>query len=44
MLKELAYYDGVYGTPEEVKVPFNDRVHFFGGGVYHHTVGAHRKV
>ena len=28
MLKELAYYDGVYGTPEEVKVPFNDRVHF----------------
>ena len=44
MLKELAYYDGVYGTPEEVKVPFNDRVHFFGDGVYDATVGANGKV
>ena len=38
MFKELAYYDGVYGTPEDVKVPFNDRVHFFGDGVYDATV------
>ena len=44
MFKELAYYDGVYGTPEEVKVPFNDRVHFFGDGVYDATVGANGKV
>ena len=44
MLKELAYYDGVYGTPEEVKVPFNDHVHFFGDGVYDATVGANGKV
>ena len=44
MLKELAYYDGVYGTPEEVKIPFNDRVHFFGDGVYDATVGANGKV
>ena len=44
LLKELAYYDGVYGTPEEVKIPFNDRVHFFGDGVYDATVGANGKV
>lgn len=44
MFKELAYYDGVYGTPEEVKIPFNDRVHFFGDGVYDATVGANGKV
>lgn len=29
-MKELTYYDGTVGTPEEVMVPFNDRVHFFG--------------
>ena len=34
MLKELAYYDGVWGAPEDVMIPFNDRVHFFGDGVY----------
>ncbi len=44
LFRELAYYDGVYGTPEEVKVPFNDRVHFFGDGVYDATVGANGKV
>ena len=44
LLKELAYYDGVYGTPEEVKIPFNDRVHFFGDGVYDATVSANGKV
>lgn len=34
LFHELAYYDGVWGTPEEVKIPFHDRVHFFGDGVY----------
>lgn len=28
MMKELAYYDGRVGAPEEVMIPFNDRVHF----------------
>ncbi|MBQ3854017.1 MAG: aminotransferase class IV [Anaerovibrio sp.] len=37
MFKELAYYDGKLGTPEEVMVPFNDRSHFFGDGVYEAT-------
>lgn len=28
-MKELAYYDGRIGAPEELMVPFQDRVHFF---------------
>lgn len=43
-MKELAYYDGTIGTPDEVMVPFNDRVHFFGDGVYDATVGGNHKV
>lgn len=43
-MKELAYYDGQIGTPEEVMVPFNDRVHFFGDGVYEATLGGNHKV
>lgn len=43
-MKELAYYDGVIGTPEELMVPFNDRVHFFGDGVYDATVGGNHVV
>ncbi|WP_297966960.1 aminotransferase class IV [uncultured Anaerovibrio sp.] len=37
MFKELAYYDGKLGTPDEVMIPFNDRSHFFGDGVYEAT-------
>lgn len=44
MMKELAYYDGRIGIPEELMVPFNDRVHFFGDGVYDATVGGNGKV
>ncbi|WP_077611888.1 aminotransferase class IV [Clostridium sp. Marseille-P2415] len=43
-MKELAYYDGKIGTPEELTVPFNDRVHFFGDGVYDATVGGNHRV
>ena len=43
-MKALAYYDGKIGTPEEMTVPFNDRVHFFGDGCYDATVGANGKV
>lgn len=43
-MKELAYYDGIVGTPDEVMVPFNDRVHFFGDGVYDATVGGNHRV
>ena len=43
-MKELAYYDGQVGTPEEVMIPFNDRVHFFCVGVYEATLGGNHKV
>ena len=43
-MEALAYYDGKIGTPEELTVPFNDRVHFFDDGVYDATVGANGKV
>ncbi|MGL5436787.1 MAG: aminotransferase class IV [Lachnospiraceae bacterium] len=43
-MKELAYYDGRIGTPDELMVPFNDRVHFFGDGVYDATVGTNGVV
>ena len=43
-MKELAYYDGQTGTPEEVMIPFNDRVHFFGDGVYEATLGGNHKI
>ncbi len=38
VMKELAYYDGTIAAPEELKIPFNDRVHFFGDGVYDASV------
>ena len=43
-MESLAYYDGVVGTPDEVMIPFNDRSHFFGDGVYDASMGANGKV
>ena len=43
-MEALAYYDGKISTPEELTVPFNDRVHFFGDGCYDATVGANGRV
>jgi D-alanine transaminase len=34
MLKEIAYYDGVWGSPSELKIPLEDRGYLFGEGVY----------
>lgn len=38
-MKNLGYYNGTYGLIEEMTVPMNDRVHFFGDGVYDATCG-----
>ena len=43
-MKELAYYDGTIAAPEELKIPFNDRVHFFGDGVYDASVGGYHRI
>ena len=34
-MKNLGYYNGAYGAIEEMTVPMNDRVHFFGDGRIH---------
>lgn len=43
-MQSIAYYDGNIGAPDELTVPFNDRSHFFGDGVYDATMGAGGKV
>ena len=36
-MKNLGYYNGEFGLVEEMKVPMNDRVCYFGDGVYDAT-------
>lgn len=43
-MKSIAYYNGQTGAPEELTIPFNDRSHFFGDGVYDAAMGANGKV
>lgn len=33
-MEKLAYYNGKIGLPEEISIPYNDRAHWFGDGVY----------
>ncbi len=35
--ENLGFYNGTFGPLDELKVPFNDRVHFFGDGIYDAT-------
>lgn len=37
-MKNVGYYNGVYGLIEEMTVPFLDRVSFYGDGVYDATM------
>ena len=39
-MESVAYYDGRIGAPDELMVPFNDRGHFFGDGIYEAAVAA----
>ena len=43
-MERIAYYDGAIGSPDELMVPFNDRSHFFGDGVYDATIGINGHV
>ena len=43
-MKNLAYYDGKYGEIEEVFVPFCDRSHFFGDGIYDASYSRNYKI
>lgn len=44
MLKDLGYYNGKIAALDELTVPFNDRVHFFGDGVYEATLARNYKI
>ena len=43
-MKNLGYYNGVYGEIETISVPMNDRVCFFGDGVYDATYSRNYKI
>ena len=43
-MESIAYYDGNVGSPEELTIPFNDRSHFFGDGVYDASMGSNGRV
>ena len=43
-MKDLGYYKGVYAPLDEMTVPFNDRVNFFGDGVYEATLARNYKI
>lgn len=43
-MENLAYYNGNIGTVDELMIPFNDRVHFFGDGVYEVTYTKNYKL
>lgn len=43
-LKNLGYYNGNYGEIEEMSIPMNDRVCYFGDGVYDATYSRNYKI
>lgn len=43
-MKNLGYYNGKVAPLDELTVPFNDRVHFFGDGVYEATLARNYKI
>lgn len=43
-MDSIAYYDGHIGSPDELTVPFNDRGHFFGDGIYEAAIGINGRI
>ena len=43
-METIAYYDGKIGSPDELTVPFNDRTHFFGDGIYDAAMGVNGRI
>lgn len=43
-MKNLGYYNGKFGEIEEMSIPMNDRVCFFGDGVYDATYSRNYKI
>jgi len=43
-MENLGYYNGKFGLIEEMTIPMNDRVCFFGDGVYEATCSKNHKI
>jgi len=43
-MKNLGYYNGQFGEAEEMMIPMNDRVCYFGDGVYDATYSRNYKI
>ena len=43
-MKHLGFYNGIFGEIEEMSIPMNDRVCFFGDGVYDATYSRNYKI
>jgi D-alanine transaminase len=43
-MKNLGYYNGRFGEADEMMIPMNDRVSFFGDGVYDATYSRNYKI
>ena len=43
-MQEIAYYDGQIGSSKDLAIPFDDRSHFFGDGVYDATISGNKIV
>ena len=43
-MKNLGYYNGKFGEIEEMSIPMNDRVCFFGDGVYDATYSRNYRI
>ena len=43
-MKNLGYYNGTFGEAEEMTIPMNDRVCYFGDGVYDATYSRNYKI
>ncbi len=41
---DIAYYNGKYGRIDDIYIPFNDRSHFFGDGVYEVALARNYKI
>jgi D-alanine transaminase len=43
-MKDLGYYNGEFGPIDEMRIPMNDRVCWFGDGVYDATLSVNYKI
>lgn len=43
-MQSIAYYNGQIGVPEEMMIPMNDRVCYFGDGVYDATAASNGRI